>query len=413
MPILSFIFLLFFLVFLIFLLRKNADVLSPGRAFGLLWCFVLCLVELKLSRLQLKWNLYDWFMVLLPLITFLLGVYLSFIINLNKPFLHVSEIRKRIRNIKINEARLFRFIIIYFLFCLISFLVEWQVEGYIPLFTANPDKARVMFGVFGFNYILNSINAVMFLIIQYFIFVKAKYRKKTFLVLIFIVSLGNYVLFVQRFGMFILLMLGFCLYYYAGKKIKIRTVIIFIVLIVSLIAGIQSLRETQFFSTYVFLDSKMKFSPRYSELTIPYMYLAMNTENFVKYYPHIEKHSYGFFTFEYLIELSTIRKWFIDYYHFDKFKLHIGGYNTFPFFWTYFYDFGIAGLAIIPFIIGFVISEIYYYMHRNPNLVVLVLTAISFAIITSSFNSDSLTRLDTVLPFFMIVVSQFYFVKKS
>ncbi len=254
---------------------------------------------------------------------------------------------------------------------------------------------------------------VMFLIIQYFIFVKAKYRKKVFLVLIFIGSLGNYVLFVQRFGMFILLMLGFCLYYYAGKKIKIRTIIIFVALIVSLVVGIQSIRATQFFSTYVFLESKMKFSSQYSELTIPYMYVSMNTENFVKYYPHIPKHSYGFFTFEYLIELSTIRKWFIDYYHFDKFKLHIGGYNTFPFFWTYFYDFGIAGLAIIPFIIGFVISEIYYYLHRNPNLVVLVLTAISFAIITSSFNSDSLTRLDTVLPFFMIVVSQFYFVKKS
>ncbi len=174
MPILSFIFIGIFLALIIFLLRKNVDILSPGRVFGLLWCFVLGLVELKLSRLQLKWDLYDWFMVLLPLMAFLLGIYLSFIINLNKPYLHVSEIRKRIRNIEINEARLFRFIVIYFLFCLISFLIEWQIEGYIPLFTVNPDKARVMFGVFGFNYILNSINACHVFNYSVFHFCKSK-----------------------------------------------------------------------------------------------------------------------------------------------------------------------------------------------------------------------------------------------
>ena len=412
MLIISIICFLILLILLFLGLRKNTDFLSPGRVFAMLWAFVLGVVELKLSRLQLEWSALDWFMALIGLVTFLIGIYISYILNLGKPFLQISEIRTKLREVQIDESRLFKFIVIYFFLCLASFIIEWRIEGYIPLFTARPDKARVMFGIFGLHYILNSINAVMFLIIQYFIFIKAKVVKKSFLVVIFILSVGNYILFVQRFGMFILLMMGFCIYYYAGKRLKLRTVVIFAALILSLLIGIQSLRVTKFYTDYVYLGSKMKFSPQYSEFTVPYMYVAMNIENFVKYYPHIEKHSFGFFTFEYLVELSTIRKWFIDYYHFDKFKLHIGGYNTFPFFWTYFYDFGIAGLAVIPFIIGFTISEIYYYLHRNPGLIVLTLTAIAFTIITSSFNSDSLTRLDTVLPFFVIVGSQFYFQKK-
>ncbi len=413
MSVISFICLLAFLLILISAYIKKADLLSPGRVFILLWLFIIGLVELKFSRLQSEWDLFDWFMVLLALLTFLLGIYISYIINLDKPFHSVSKIRLRFRELEINESRLFTFIIIYFFLCLISFIIEWQIEGYIPLFTSKPDSARVMFGVYGLHYIVNSINVVLFLIIQYFIFVKSNYTKKTILVLVFILSLGNYILFVQRFGFFILLMMAFCLYYYSGKKIGVKTVTLFLILFFGLILGIQSIRATQFFTSYVYVNSEMKFSPRYADFTIPYMYLSMNLENYVKYYSYIEKHSFGFFTFEYLIEASTIRKWFIDYYNFDKIRYYIGGYNTYPFFWTYYYDYGIAGLALIPFIIGFVFSEIYYYFRRNPNLVMLALISITFAVIVISFNSDALSRLDTVLPFTVIVLAQFLFIKKD
>ena len=270
-----------------------------------------------------------------------------------------------------------------------------------------------MFGVYGLHYIVNSINVVLFLIIQYFIFVKSNYSKKSVLVFIFILSLGNYILFVQRFGLFILFMMAFCLYYYSGKKLRVRTVILFFVVLSGLIIGIQSIRATQLFSTYIYVQSEMKFSPRYLDFTLPYMYLSMNVENFVKYYSHVQDHSYGFFTFEYLIEASTIRKWFIDYYNFNRIENYIGGYNTYPFFWTYYLDYGVAGLALMPFIIGFIFSEIYYFFHRNPTLVMLALVSIAFAVIMISFNSDALSRLDTVLPFTVIILAQFLFIKRK
>ena len=411
MPVISFICLIAFLFILIFSFRKKVDLLSPGRVFLILWLLILGLVDLKFSRLQSEWKLFDWVMVLLGLLTFLTGIYISYIINLDKPFLPVSKIRLRFRELEVNETRLFYFIIIYFLLCLASFIVEWQIEGYIPLFTSRPDSARVMFGVYGLHYIVNSINVVLFLIIQYFIFVKSNFTKKSVLVLIFILSLGNYILFVQRFGLFILFMMAFCLYYYSGKKLRMRTVILFFVLLSGLIIGIQSIRATQLFSTYIYVQSEMKFSPKYLDFTLPYMYLSMNLENFVKYYSHVQDHSFGFFTFEYLIEASTIRKWFIDYYNFNRIENYIGGYNTYPFFWTYYLDYGIAGLALMPFIIGFIFSEIYYFFHRNPSLVMLALVSIVFAVIMISFNSDALSRLDTVLPFTVIVLAQFLFIK--
>ena len=336
----------------------------------MLWSFILGVGEFKFSRLQNPWSSFDWFMATLGLLTFLTGVYISYTINLDKPFLKVSQIKEIIKKEGINEVYLFRFIVIYFLICLFSFIIEWQIEGYIPLFTSRPDKARVIFGIFGLHHILNSINAVLFLIIQYFIFVKAKVKKKLLLILVFILSMGNYVLFVQRFGFFIFLMMSFCLFYYTSKKVRLRTYIIFAAIGIFLIVGIQSLRTTELINAYLFYDSKMKFSTQYSEFTLPYMYISMNMENFVKYYSHIENHSFGFFTFDFLFEGSSTRRLISEYFGFKKLGFFIGGYNTYPFFWPYYYDFGIAGLAIIPFIIGFIISEIYYYLHRNPGILI-------------------------------------------
>jgi oligosaccharide repeat unit polymerase len=208
-------------------------------------------------------------------------------------------------------------------------------------------------------------------------------------------------------------MMAFCLFYYSGKRIKPRTIIIFTAILVLVIVGIQSIRVTELFTYYVFRNSEMKFSPRYAELTIPYMYISMNIENFVKYYSYVENHAFGFFTFDFLTALTGIKHWLAEYYNFEKFRMYIGGYNTFPFYWPYYLDFGIAGLAVIPFVIGFLISEIYYYLHRNPGLVILALTTVGFAVIMISFNSDPLTRLDMMFNFIVIVLAQYLFLNRT
>jgi oligosaccharide repeat unit polymerase len=413
MPIISIVFLIILMFFFFSGFRKNAVFFSPGRVFAILWCVVLGLIEFKFSRLQIQWNTFDWLMVLLPLLTFLTGVYISFLINLNKSTKSIQEVKNNLRSVNFSESNLYSFIIFYFFLCFISFLIEWQIEGYLPLFTSKPERARVIFGVFGLHHILNSINAVLFLIVQYFIFVKGRYVKKITLAVVFILSLGNYILFVQRFGFFVFLMMALALYYYAGEKIRLRTYIIFILVLVGLVVGVQTLRTPELLKAAIIYNSQMKFSADYAEFVIPYMYIVMNVENYVKYYPSIDQHSFGFFTFDFLSELTTIRKTLAEYYDFYKTKNYIAGYNTYPFYWPYYYDFGIIGISIIPFLIGFFFSEIYYLMRRNPNLIVLSLNCIAFAIIMISYNSDPLTRLDTLLSFFVIIVAQVFITAKK
>lgn len=413
MSIISFICILIFLTFLLTGFRKNADFLSPGRIFGMLWSLVIALVELKLSRLQLEWRFSDWLMALIGVFTFFLGIYFSIIINLDKPFLSLAEIRNKIKSIEINENKLFKFIIVYFIFCFVSFIIEWQIRGFIPLFTSNPSRARVAFGVFILHYFVNSINVVLFLIVQYFLFIKKNVKKKIFLVIIFILSLGNFILVLHRYGFFLLIMMAFCLFYYSGRKIKFRTIVIFLFVVITLIFGIQSLRTTELIRAYIILESKIDLPSNYAELAIPYMYITMNIENFVKYYPQIHNHTYGAFTFEFLTNAFGVSNLIATYFNFDKLRLHIGGYNTFPYYWAYYYDFGVAGLFIIPMVIGFIFSEIYYYLHRHPNFVVLTLTSISFTTITISHSSDPLTRLDMMVNFIVILLAQGFIVKKS
>jgi len=413
MPTISFFCLLLFIIILISGFKKNSDFLSPGRVFSLLWLFVIGLVEFKFSKLQPHWNYFDWFIALLGILTFLLGIYISYIINLDKSFLRISEIRTKIREVGLNEKKLFRFIVIYFFIYLFCFIAEWQIEGYLPLFTSKPDRARILFGIFGLHLIVSSANVILFLIIEYFIFIKGNLKKKWFLIFVFIIAMGNYILIVQRYGLFILIMMVFCLIYYSGRKVKLRTFIIFGSVIISLIIGIQSLRTTELITAYIIIDSKMKLSPQYAEFAIPYMYIVMSIENFVKYYSQIDNHSFGFFTLDFISAITGIKHWIEEYYNFDKFRLHIGGYNTYPFYWAYYYDFGIAGLALIPFIIGYIISEIYYYLRRNPNIVILTLFSIAFAVMAISYSSDPLTRLDMMFNFSIIVFAQFLFWNKA
>ena len=169
MPTISFFCLLLFIIILISGFKKNSDFLSPGRVFSLLWLFVIGLVEFKFSKLQPHWNYFDWFIALLGILTFLLGIYISYIINLDKSFLRISEIRTKIREVGLNEKKLFRFIVIYFFIYLFCFIAEWQIEGYLPLFTSKPDRARILFGIFGLHLIVSSANVILFLIIEYFI----------------------------------------------------------------------------------------------------------------------------------------------------------------------------------------------------------------------------------------------------
>jgi len=413
MPILSIIcFTIFFLIILSGLNRR-ADFFSPARIFGLVWSFALGLAEFKFSRLQFEWKSSGYIILLIGIITFLFGIYISYARNIGTPSFTVQQIRILIQDKGIDEKRLFNFIWIFFLLYAVCFLAEYFIEGYLPAFSSQPDKARITFGVFGIHMIVNGINTILFLIIQYFVFIKYKPIKKTFLGIVFLISLLSFSLLVQRYNFFIVSFMILCFLYYSSKYVKFKTLLIFMAIAIGFLVLIQTVRLAKYAEFYFYTFAEMKFPIKYAIFSEPYMYITMNLENFVRAVPKIENYTYGYFTLDFLLALTGMKHWLADYFSLEKFPTFIGGYNTFPFYWAYFRDFGYVGLTIIPFILGYVISEIYYKLHSSPHLIYVSMYSIGFVTLVISYSSDPLTRLDMVFNFILIVLAQFYITRKT
>jgi len=413
MTIISFISVCVFLTWVITGFRKGADFFSPARIYGLIWSLAIFLVEFKFSTLQFEWSELGWLFLLLGITSFLLGNYFSYIINFNNNYLTPSSIRNIFSRFCINEKRLYKIIVIYFFMYLFCFLIEYWLEGYLPLFSDKPERARVEFGIFGIHLIVASVNLILFLVAQYLIFVKKQIKKKIILIVIFIISAGTFFTLLQRYNFFMLSMMVLCLMYYSKKKIRLRTFVVFASVVVGFITYIQSLRLAKVAEYFIYSVSRMKIPVKYAALSEPYMYLVMNLENFVYASQKIETHTYGFYTFDFVMALTGLKHWVTQYASLEKLPYYISGYNTFPFFWVYYYDFGIIGLVFFPFIMGFAISEIYYYLHRKPNLVSLSMYCIAFSVIIVAVISDPLTRLDMVFNFILIVVAQYFLGSKE
>jgi oligosaccharide repeat unit polymerase len=179
-------------------------------------------------------------------------------------------------------------------------------------------------------------------------------------------------------------------------------------IVVTFIVTIQSVRLANIAEHYIYFGSQMKYPVRYAVFTEPYMYVVMNLENFVYAAPKIIDHTYGLFTFDFIAALSGVKHSLAEYLNVTKFPHYISGYNTFPFFWAYYYDYGLLGLAFIPFILGLIFSEIFYALHRNPTLVNLAMYCVVFSILVISIFSDPLTRLDMMFNFVFIIMIQRY-----
>ncbi len=413
MTVVSFFCFTLFLLLLLNGLKKHVDFFSPARIFGLIWLLAIGLVDLKFSRLQLEWTSSGWFSLLIGIISLFVGIYISFSGNFGKDFLNVSQIRKKIQLIGIDKIRLYNLIVLLFVGYAVCFVIEFIIEGYLPAFSPEPDKARVMFGVFGIHLVVNAVNTLLFLIVQYFLFVRAEKAKKTFLVFVFIISTASFLLLLQRYNFFILSIMLLCLLYYCSRHISLKTFLIFVLIAAGILVAIQSIRLAKYAEFYFYTFAEMKFPIKYAIFSEPYMYLVMNLENFVRAVPKIENYTYGYFTLDFLLALTGMKHWLADYYSLEKFPTYIAGYNTFPFYWAYFRDFGYVGLTLIPFILGYVISEIYYKLHSSPHLIYVALYSIGFVILVISYSSDPLTRLDMVFNFILIVLAQFYITRKT
>ncbi len=374
---------------------KKSDPFSPGRVFGFVWAFAVGLADLKLSHLQSSWSAYAWSVILLAVGAFLSGNYVVYVLNIKKVFASIQQMRLITRQTEVRDQRFFIAIVLVFFVYIVSYLAESMILGYIPIFSDRPDRARVEFGVFGLHLLVNTLPLILFMIVEYLIFVRGNAVKKRWLMLIFTISSLTFALMLQRFDFTVAALLIIAFTYYSSNYIRPKNVLIVAALFSVLLIAIQSVRLTAYVQNYIYVVSFMKYSPQYAFLTEPYMYIVMNFENFARGIDKLEYFTFGYFTADFLLALSGLKHWLANYFHIVERPFIISGYNTYPLFWTYFYDFGIVGIAFASFILGGIISSMYYLMRSRPSIITIGVYSFAFYIIVISFFTNPLTMLKT------------------
>ncbi|MBU1100660.1 MAG: oligosaccharide repeat unit polymerase [Bacteroidetes bacterium] len=366
-------------------LKKESDLFSPARVFSIIWISAIGLAELKLSWLQHEWTLYGWGMLLIGIFSFYLGVFIVFVINLNRPMIPISRLRIFYSENVVNKNKFLILIAILFLIYTGSYLANYLIEGFVPIFSNDPARARGEFGVFGIGLLLHAATALIILIAEYITLIKMKRIFKYFLIFLILFIFVTYFFLLQRFNLMFAIISVLAFLYYSSNVIKPRYVVIFILVIVGLMYSVQFFRTASVASTYLNKIAHMKYNVKYAVFTEPYMYVVMNLENFTRAVEKLDSHTFGFYSFNFITSLAGVKKMIAEYLHLNNFPYLNSSFNTYTMFWDYFRDFGVFGLSIIPFLMGTIISIIYNKLRTNPNLMNISAYSICVFVIFISF----------------------------
>ena len=206
--------------------------------------------------------------------------------------------------------------------------------------------------------------------------------------------------------------MSFTFVYYSSEIINFRKIVVIGVIFFAFLWIIQSIRLSQYVQGFIYVTSKMKYSSKYQAFTEPYMYITMNLENMARGVDLMQKHSFGLLTGDWIIALAGIKKWALNYFNINPRPFLVSGYNTFPFLWEYFYDFGIVGVFIFPLLSGFFIAKIYYLMRSDIKVKWIVYYSQCMAIILLSFFTNPLTMLNFIFSIFVLwIIHRFLFVE--
>lgn len=372
--------------------RRGADILSPARVFAFVWSLAIALAELKFSAFQHEWNADGWILLLTGIGSLLVGIFIAYVLNLHRKLVPIRAMRQMLLGEVVREGRLFWLICLSVAAYTISYLVIFLVKGWLPIFVVGTRISRVEFNIIGFTVILYSAGFIVFFTLLYFLLVQGRKGKKVFLATISLVTVGSYFLLLQRFQIIMAVVICFTLLYYATHYVRFKTAVPLLLAVTVFFYWIMSLRLGSLVATYTHWASKMRISKDYAFITEPYMYLVMNLENFARAVNRLDHHTFGYFTFDFLVSIAGLENRLGEYFAIDRTPYLVSYYNTYTGFWPLYRDFGVIGLTLIPLLLGFATCMLYYRMRGTPTIknvtaygVMLFFLLISFFVFPISF----------------------------
>ena len=355
--------------------RKYDYYTNPVGIFCGIWFFTIGLSVLRLHNLQVEWKITTWICLIIAFISFVFGYVVKNNIVKDKLLLFEDKYNKKID---------FLFLKILFGVSVFSLVITIYVLKYVPIFS-NDMSAYNNYGVFGLRYLVQlSVLILPMSFILYNKYKKELNRKEiTFLIIMNIIAVSIPFIIVARGVVLTILTLSLFVLgkIYKKKEFYIIPVILVIALGSWKIIGSfrnQSdayLKEVLKIETTPTADINKKNSKEvlkedtqsesvkgYSKISTnikfmrTYMYLAMNYDNFDLNVKENKERYYGLssllpITFA-LTKLSIIDK--NIFLNLESTPKRITYYfNTNPIVYTPYIDFGIIGVALYMFIIGF------------------------------------------------------------
>jgi oligosaccharide repeat unit polymerase len=390
-------------------LRRHGDVFAPHRVFGFVWFLAIGLADFKYSFYQHDWSLYSWIVILIGVCSTMLGFFIVAVIYLDQPMLSLSEQRKHLVEKSVNGEILFRSVMVLAFLYAIGFVIEVLIAGGVPAFAAKPDRARVDFGFFGTHLIVTTMPTILLLGTEYIVYFWKQSTKvrRSFVVIAYAFVFFSFALLLVRFLYVMWAIPTLCFLYYGTNRVKFKHIGLSLLGFFGLLEIIRSIRLVGYVENYSYVTARMRFSKTYAVFTEPYMYIVMNLENFARSVERWTTYTYGYFTFDFFMALTGIKHPLAKEYGIIERPFLISGYNTFSFLMPFYQDFGVIGVALIPFCIGIGVGYLYHSMRRRPTVANAMVYSFAVSVLVISFFVHALGMLSTFVNLFILVFVHF------
>ena len=310
---------------------------------------------LKLSKLSQDYTLITFLAVYIAYFALYLGVFFE---NRNKKVQKTKKLRLEKTNYIFTSQEIL--LIVLFVVTFTSFAIEVMILRFIPLFTLATPHAYSTFHVFMLHYITTFYAFIpCFAICNYFIEPERK-QSKVFIVISFIYVIIMALLMVSRSQLILSIVLSlFIVIMYKtnatnkitlNKKNVIATIsLVLLFLILYLVITISRAHNVEYLNGI--FEMKNEKMPIF--ITQPYMYITHNFENLNYMINNIFRFSFGRRILYPFFTLTFIKKFFpivVDApYYIIKEEL-----STVTIIYDFYYDFGLVGVAIFCFLIGYI-----------------------------------------------------------
>lgn len=347
---------------------SKEDVFNPIGVYSVFWLGVAGLANIRISSDQHIWSYYMWVVVILAFVSFCLGYFV-----MNK---YNKKLSLKKPEVPFSNEKLYNCIFILFIISVVSFIFEAIYLGFIPIFSSKMD-AYMNFNIKGVHYFVVSIALIPSLTLAYR---KAGGTKK--IIIYNIVSFLIPILIVSRQLLLLEIILAMITYHYSIKKIPFR--IIFVTAIISIV--LFSLSSNLRHQNIEYIKSAANVNIKSNSVLIqPYLYLTINFENLRNIVENFSDYKLGENTGFSVLAFTNTKK-YVDFSYKSLYFTN-PNFNTSTYLSDIYFDFGIVGVAIIPFMLGLLYCFLYKkYVRNNVNQIMIILySLLSYCLIFSFF----------------------------